>query len=175
MDRITVWPGDNDLAAVPPLPLADSHAQLTTNNNNPSMSSTTAALSHQKSCPGNLSLHEYRKHLSQPAPPSPGADAMAGRRVRRKNGAANLTQQLASASASALAGSSVSVSSATSGLSLTPPPLSPSYSPSAMSLASETEAASVLEGPRAGLRGGKMVSPVSSLRFVHPYSTQANR
>lgn len=159
MDRITVWPGDNDLAAAPPLPLAESHAQLTTTNNNPSMSTTTALL-HQKSCPGNLSLHEYRKHLSQPASPSPGADAMAGRRVRRKNGAANLTQQpaSASASASASAGSSVSVSSATSGLSSTPPPLSPSYSPSAMSLASETEAASEQEGPRAGLRGGKMVS-----------------
>lgn len=157
MDRITVWPGDNDLAAAPPFPLTESHAQLTTTNNNPSMSTTTALL-HQKSCPGNLSLHEYRKHLSQPASPSPGADAMAGRRVRRKNGAANLTQQPTSASASASAGSSVSVSSATSGLSSTPPPLSPSYSPSAMSLASETEAASVQEGPRAGLRGGKMVS-----------------
>ncbi|RMJ27065.1 hypothetical protein PHISP_02074 [Aspergillus sp. HF37] len=96
---------------------------------------------------------------------------MAGRRVRRKNGAANLTQQSASASASASAGSSVSLSSATSGLSSTPPPLSPSYSLSAMSQGSETEAGSgsgsvsVQEGQR--MRNGKMVS-----RSPHPLETE---
>ena len=85
-------------------------------------------ISHQRSCPGALSLHEYRKQLSRPD--LPVLDASGGRKVRRKSGAANLNR---SHSQHPLSGwyryPGDSVSSAAS----SPPPLSPSLSFSVMS------------------------------------------
>ncbi|PKY06724.1 hypothetical protein P168DRAFT_340032 [Aspergillus campestris IBT 28561] len=80
---------------------------------------------------GNLSLHHYRKYLSDGLQSNPFIDNHDSKRVKRKNAAVNLNQnpmmmyyQPPRPSMSLLSGSSAASS---------PPPLSPSYSPSAIS------------------------------------------
>ena len=80
---------------------------------------------------GNLSLHHYRKYLSDGLQSNPFIDSHDAKRVKRKNAAVNLNQnpmmmyyQPPRPSMSLLSGSSAASS---------PPPLSPSYSPSAIS------------------------------------------
>lgn len=77
--------------------------------------------------PGTLSLHTYRQHLSQSdSPPTPSLDMSGTKKLKRKHGALNLNQTPTHPLSSSAASS--------------PPPLSPSYSPSAVSQRSEREA-----------------------------------
>lgn len=82
--------------------------------------------------PGSLSLHTYRKHLLQPD--SPDRAAPGDKKLKRKYGVLNLNQipthPPARAPWSPLSASSVASS---------PPPLSPSYSLSAVSQFSEID------------------------------------
>ena len=85
--------------------------------------------------PGSLSLHTYRKHLSQPSQSdSPDQAGTGGRKLKRKYGALNLNQ-IPTNPPTRAPWPPLSASSAAS----SPPPLSPSYSMSAMSQFSEIE------------------------------------
>ncbi|RJE24179.1 hypothetical protein PHISCL_03498 [Aspergillus sclerotialis] len=89
---------------------------------------------------GSLSLHEYRKNLSQtPSPDHTGSL----KKLKRKNGALNLNQTQPQIRTPGWTWDPASTSSATS----SPPPLSPSYSLSAMSLlSSEKDFGREMEG-----------------------------
>lgn len=85
---------------------------------------------------GALSLHDYRKSLSQSHERVGDlVDRGAGRTLKRKPGALNLNLNKSTPALSSLSSYPVSVSSATS----SPPPLSPSYSHSVVSQRSEQD------------------------------------
>lgn len=89
---------------------------------------------------GALSLHDYRRNLNQ----TPSPDEIGNlKKLKRKHGALNLNQTQPDIRAPGWAWDPVSASSAAS----SPPPLSPSYSMSAMSmLSSERDLGRELEG-----------------------------
>jgi len=89
-----------------------------------------------KGVTGALSLHDYRKSLSQSHERvDDPVDRSAGRTLKRKPGALNLNWNKSTPVLSSFSSYPVSVSSATS----SPPPLSPSYSLSVVSQRSEQD------------------------------------
>lgn len=120
---------DPHLSPVSPMSPASGSASIDLDLDPPSPASP---LNPAMGLAGNLSLHHYRKYLSDGLQSNPFIDNHDAKRVKRKNAAVNLNQnpmmmmyyQPPRPTISLLSGSSAASS---------PPPLSPSYSPSAIS------------------------------------------
>ncbi|KAL4875034.1 hypothetical protein BJY04DRAFT_202740 [Aspergillus karnatakaensis] len=96
----------------------------------PSQSSPTLPIEPLAGFPGALSLHNYRKSLSQAKDLFDGQE---GKTLRRKNAASNLNQTTQAQMGTSYYNAYYHPFAASSTTSSPPPPLSPSYSPSALS------------------------------------------
>ncbi|KAL2869837.1 oxidoreductase, short-chain dehydrogenase/reductase family [Aspergillus lucknowensis] len=96
----------------------------------PSQSSPTLPIEPRAGYPGVLSLHKYRKSLSQRRD---ALDGQEGKTLRRKNAAANLNQTTPAQMGTLCQNAYCHPLATSSTTSSPPPPLSPSYSPSALS------------------------------------------